>query len=283
VTSSYNATIVGQHKITLTVTAPDPTAPTHPDYTTTSTITKIINIRAPPQGVDIDVYTNRGGNGPAAPADAYGPQELVEVYAYVTYNNVPVVNKDVAFEIFNSEGASIAYRTARTNESGIAAIEYRLPWPATTQPEIIFGTNWTIVATVDVSQVIKSDIVSFEFNYIIKIDSIATLTQTNQAAVSFTRGSLVKINATLSNIRSVDVGATVTMVIYDENQVPIGFYVVDLTVDAEDSTSIAGSISIPSYAFVGQAVVYVNSLTQLPSQGGVPYCPEESVEFSITV
>ncbi len=275
-TAFFTPTVAGQYTITLTVTATDPTPPTHPDFVPTSTVTKIINVRAPPQGADIDVYTSRGGNGPAAASDAFGPQELVIAYALVTYNNVPVVNQDVSFEIQNNNSQTIDYRSARTNSAGIATIEYRLPWPDTAAPEEIFGANWTIVASTSVAQTVKTDKVAFEFNYIIKIDSVTTLP-------SLTRGTSVKVNVTLSNIRSVDVDTVVTIVIYDENQVPVAVTTVDQTVNAESYARFAGTLYIPTYAFVGQAVVYVNSLTNLPSLGGVPFCPEKTAEFQIGI
>jgi hypothetical protein len=280
-TATIPASAVGEVKITLTVTAPDPTAPSHADYVTTSTTNKIVNVILPPLGASIDVYTARGGVGPNARSDAYGPQELVNLYALVTYNNVPVVNKDVAFEIFNQNGVAIAYRTARTNGSGIAATEYRTMWPDTATPEIIFG-NWSVVATVDVSQVVKTDTVNFTFAYLITIDNAYTMTTTNNPQGSFARTNVVKVNVTLTNIRTIDLPATVTIVIYDECDVPVGVYTVETNVNAQDSTWIAGTISIPTYAFVGQAVVYVNSLTALPSLQGIPYCPETAVPFMIT-
>jgi len=279
-TATILASIIGEVKVTLTVTAPDPHPPSGTGYSTTDTEIHILHIRAIPQGADIDVYTQRGGVGPDASSDAFGPQELVSLYAKVTYNNVPVVSKDVAFEIQNADGTAVAYRSGRTNSEGIATAEYRLPWPDE-NPEAGFGV-WTIIGTVDVSQVVVDDGCSFQFGYIIKIVSVQTLLPNNTPAVSFARESSVKVNVTLSNIRKVDVATTVTITIYDEAKVPIAAFVVDISVTAQGQTWTAGTMTIPSWAFVGQATVYVNAMTQLPSLGGVPYCPESATNFQIT-
>lgn len=280
VTATILASIVGDVKVTLTVTAPDPTPPSGSGYSTTDTEIHILHIRAIPQGADIDIYTQRGGVGPDAQSDAFGPQELVILYAKVTYNNVPVANKDVAFEIQNADGTAIAYRTGRANSEGIATAEYRLPWPDE-DPEAGFGI-WTIIGTVDVSQVVVNDTCTFQFDYIIKIVSVQTLLQNNTPATSFARESSVKVNVTLSNIRKVDVATTVTITIYDEAKVPIAAFVVEISVTAQGQTWTAGTMTIPSWAFVGQATVYVNALTQLPSLSGVPCCPESAINFQIT-
>jgi hypothetical protein len=280
-TASIPASAVGDVTVTLTVTAPDPTpSESGPGFTETGALTKTLHIQAVPEGADIDVYTERGGQGPDAASDAYGPQELIVFYAEVTYNGAAVVNKDVAFEIQDETGHVWAYRTGVTDSNGIASAEYRLPWPDV-DPTSVFG-EWSIVATVDVSQQVETDTVTFEFNYIIDVISVQTLTNAGVPAVSFARGEMVKVNMTLSNIRNVDVDVTYTVTIYDEAQVPIAAWSADSSVDANDADWFAETLAIPTYAFVGQATVYINVLTTLPSLGGVPYCPEASINFAIT-
>jgi hypothetical protein len=280
-TASFGATTVGDLTVNLTVTAPDPHLPSASGFSNTSTVIKTLHILAIPVGAAIDVYTDRGGQGPNARSDAFGPQELVSIYAKVTYNGAPVVGKSVAFEIRNAQNQSIAYVTGVTDTNGIATAEFRLPWPDT-NPESVFG-NWAIVATVDVSQVMVSDTVALQFDYIIRIVSIQTLTTSNAPASSFARGTQMKINVTLSNIRTVAVTTTLTMTIYDNCNVPVAAFFVDITVPAQGQTAIAGTLNIPTYAFVGTATAYVNALTQLPSLGGVPYCPEGTRQFLITI
>jgi hypothetical protein len=264
----------GDYTVTLTVTATGATPETDVE-------TAVIHVVAPPSGPAVDVYTQKGGKLANVGSDAFGPQERVILYANVTYNNVPVVGKEVAFEIRDASDNLIAVRTGISNSEGLATAEYRLPWPDV-NPEGTFGT-WSIVATVDISQVVVDDTVSFTFNYLLKTTAVATLTNTNMPASSFSRdGPTMKVNVTVRNIANTPMTGKVCVTIYDEAHVPVAVAEVDLTVPAGISAATAQTIDLPHYSFVGQATAYVNILTQLPSLGGVPYCPEASQGFTIT-
>lgn len=281
--ASFNASAVGDVTVTLTVTAPDNNPPTAQTYVNTSTVTKTLRIVAAPTGPAIDVYTQRGGQFAMMPSDAFGPQELIQLYAKVTYNNEPVAGKDVAFQIVNARGESIAYRTGRTNATGIATAEYRLPWPYP-NPEGEFG-NWTIVGTVDVSEVTKTDNCTFTFNYIVQIVQVRTLNSSGGTPkTSFAKGGPIWVEVTLRNIRTTgQVNATVTITLYDEANVPIAAIIFrQNNLATGTNTPTAMQLTIPGWAFVGVGTVYVNALTALPSEGGVPYCPEKTAVFTIT-
>ncbi|MCW3983827.1 MAG: cohesin domain-containing protein [Candidatus Bathyarchaeota archaeon] len=273
-TGSFVATTIGDMTISLTVTATGAIPETN-----TKTIT--VHVYAPPSGAAIDVYTQKGGVGPNAPSDAFGPQQNVNITALVTYNNVPVVGKDVSFEIRDQAGELVAVRTARTDANGLATTSYRLPWPST-NPEGTFGT-WSINATVDVSEVVKSDIVCFCFNYLLKTTSVATLTMTNTPATNFARDTQMQVNVTVRNIASSAYTGLICVSIFDENNVPVANAKVFVTIAGGETVSTIQTLSIPHYAFIGQAKAYVDVLTQLPSLGGVPYCPEVAQTFAITL
>ena len=78
----------------------------------------------------IDVYTQRrpyNGEGLNQSSDAFTLNEEVILYSYLTYRDAPVVNRLVVFEVFgpvNSINNFTFFRTAITNESGIATINY---------------------------------------------------------------------------------------------------------------------------------------------------------------
>jgi hypothetical protein len=282
--ASFDASAVGDIIVQLTVTAPDQNPPTAASYVDTNSVTKTLHIIAVPTGADIDVYTQRGGQFSMVPSDAFGPQELIQLYAKVTYNGAPVAGKDVAFQVVNARGESIAYRTGRTNIDGIATAEYRLPWPYP-NPETEFGT-WTIVGIVDVSQVVKHDNCSFTFGYIVQITQVRTLnTDGTTPQSTFARGNDMMVEVQLNNIRTTGpVNVRVTITLYDNANVPIAVMTFQQNNLAPGlTTATAQSLNIPSWAFVGVATVYVNAFTALPSQGGVPYCPETTSVFTIAV
>jgi hypothetical protein len=105
----------------------------------------------------------------------------------------------------------------------------------------------------------------------------------NQPASTFARDNQLKIRVDVRSIANSEYTGTVTITIYDECNVPVAVETVDLPIDGVDTDSAIETLSIPLYAYVGTATVYVNVLTQLPSLGGVPFCPETSKNFQISV
>lgn len=278
---SFADNTIGDTKITLTVTAPTATP-------TTNTKTIIVHIVAPPTGAAVDVFTQRGGQFQGAPSDAFGPQENVTIYANVTYNNVPVAQKDVSFEVRDKTNTTVVLAASnRTDANGIATYIFRLPWPDV-NPDNTFGI-WTIFASVDISQNITKDTCTFEFNYTMQLPSVRTVSALTGGVskLSFARDPYpqhVYVEVTAVNIRNVAQSCIVTVTIYDEARVPIGVMNLGFNnVAAHGSQTNTFDLTIPHYAFVGQAKAYANALTGIPSAGGVPFCPEKSAQFTITV
>jgi hypothetical protein len=275
----------GDVDITLTVTAPDPESPTSPDYVPTASETHTIHQITKPVGPSIDVYTDRGGEGPGYDptgtpypfptdwSDAYGPQEQVILYAKVTYNDEPVEYKPVAFEAIDANGVSRDYRTAFTDANGIATAEFRIPWEGSAA-EALFG-DWSIIGSVFVSGEQVSDICKFKFGYIVSIREITVI------GSPLKKGDSLGIDLNLQSISYNPKDVMLTIVLYDECSVPIGLATSAFTVDPEDGIASGFSITIPSWAFVGTGKVYANVFTDYPSAGGVPMCPERSAIFII--
>lgn len=268
--------------ITLTVTAPDPTPPTAPSYVDHDSEKHVIKLKeyvAWP-GPQIDVYTDKGGmeggdfyDGDWS--DAYGPQELVCVYAKVTYNGEPVEYKPVGFEVIDAGGNSIDYRVAFTNSSGIAKVCFRLPWQGS-EAELHFG-NFTIVGTVDIAGTIVSDDVKFRYGYIVSIDHAELNPE------SLKKGESMTVEVFLTSISFTSKTVLLTVVAYDNCSVPIDLDKTDgLTVDPDVTHSYGTwTITIPPWAFVGPAKLYINVFTAAPSAGGIPYCPEKAYDYTI--
>ena len=203
-------------------------------------------------------------------ASAYIPGELVQIYALVTYNQAPVLNKQVAFTVFDPNGSVIAVRTAFTNASGYAYCEYRTP---ILDNGTINSGIWSVFASVEVSQIVVSDTVSFSYNYpvILQIGGISV-------PASVARNSTLNIGITLQNLGST-AWSCLTITIYDNAKVPIGSLIVNS--NSIIGNTVSAKILIPTWAFVGTAIVYVNILTNDPASGGVPVCPEQSAQFQI--
>jgi hypothetical protein len=229
--------------------------------TNTLTVTYTIIQQA---ATGIDVYTENGGIGANVPSGPFGPQQEITVYANVFANGAPVAQKDVIFTVYDNEGEPFAYQVARTGSNGIASASFRLP-TYDTGLEGGFGT-WTVDATVDISEVAYTDSVEFTFDYLANIVSVS-------ASSPVVRGSgSVTIDIVTSTLAGAVISpdAIVTITVVDSNNVPVAASTADF-----DST-VSASLPIPNYAFTGAATVYVNILSDQPTQSGTPYCPQNS-------
>ena len=241
---------------------------------------KFVPLPSPCIGPAIDVYTQRGGHGPNMPSDAFGPQEEVILYAYVSYNCEPVENKFVVFEVKNPSGETVLYRTATSNAEGIATTSFRIPWEGE-EAESLFG-EWTILGSVDIAEQIVNDTCTFEFGWLIEITQVKTVDAYGNPKASFTKGEHIYFNMTVKNIAFTTKTATLIMVVYDECGVPIGWVTLpDWMIGPGRTEIFTIDLLIPSWSYVGVETVYANAYTQLPELGGVPYCPETSTTFVI--
>ena len=191
------------------------------------------------------------------------------MYANVTYNGAPVANVNVAFTVFSPNGTIIAIRSAFTNSTGYATIEYQTPWLDNNTAD--FGI-WSILGSVEVSSVYLTDTTYYEYNYVVTTNGI-----TLPASVS--RLSPITINVTLGNTNNAPASAIVAITVYDQAEVPINTYITNLS--SVKNNLVSDTFTIPSWAFVGTATVYVNILTASPTAGGVPCCPEQTATFQI--
>jgi hypothetical protein len=276
---------VGQWTITLMVQ-------TDPDGTNAiSSVSVVVNVLAQPTGANIDVFTDKGGVGWRNNATAFGPQELITLYANVTYNGAAANGEGVVFQIFDGSGNTIGVLFSNSSVNGLYSVQYRLPWPDDGNP--CFGT-WYVTASTTVAQEVVADTVWFTFDYLLKTTSVVVFTSPATDPVAVVRSNQVTVNFTVRNIDTASsLPCTVTITLVDACQVPIGFYTITglvpkATATANAQTVVPGTytfsqtFTVPSWAFVGQATANCNVLTAMPSVGGVAYCPQASAGFAIT-
>jgi len=231
-------------------------------------------------GPFLDVFTQQpepySGRGPNESSDAFAPQEEVILYGEAHYNCEPIEYKFVTFEVRDPTDKVIAYRVGATDQYGIAMVSFRLASNAT------FGI-YTVFANVEILGEIANDTLSFRVGWIIGNLKVMTLDETGAAETFFARGEHICFNLTAENIAFTHRVVTFTVVAYDECGVPIGCVVLRGFIIRPGASQIFMiSVQIPRWAFVGVAFVYANAYTDLPTAGGVPYCPEVSTAFTIT-
>jgi len=102
----------------------------------------------------VDLFTQRNGKGPNQPSGSFRPQEMAILYAYVTYNNKPVQNKFVSFEVLDPLNRSVMCRTAETNTSGLTTVWFSIP------EHSVIGM-WFAIAKTKVAEEIVEDTLTF--------------------------------------------------------------------------------------------------------------------------
>ena len=246
-------------------------------------------IMTPPS---LDIWTNRGGRGWNSSSAAFGPQEQVTLTANLTSaGGAPVAQETIPF-IIADNGAQIASRTAVTNTAGIASVTYTLPWPSP-NPTSAFGIM-DITSTVDLAGTILNDSCAFMYNYLLKTTSVIITNGNDPSSPdgpSFSRYTGPTLSATVT-VKTINWSTTsfyLTATIYDNNSVPVSYVSLPETInpaqsgnpDSTKSQTYTINLSIPSYAFVGSAYIYVNIYTTNPANLGVPFCPETSAPLVI--
>ena len=237
----------------------------------------------------IDLYTQEephDGRGLNQPSDAFAPQDEVFLYAGAMYNEDPVENRLVAFEIYgpvNPVFNVTLSRTGTTNASGIANVSFRLPWPAEDAETVTFGV-WTVYAVVEIAGESVQDTLTFRVGWIVDIVSLATVNADLQPQTRFSRETRVGVELGLRNIAMLSRRATLTIVTYDNLSVPIGNVVLNgFELEPGDTYfHFHCVLSIPTWAEFGGATVTAMAYTAPLADGGVAYCPEVSTVFLIT-
>ncbi|MGQ9641742.1 MAG: CARDB domain-containing protein [Candidatus Bathycorpusculaceae bacterium] len=234
-------------------------------------------------GGKIDLFTQKepySGKGPNMPSDAFGPEELVILYALVTYNGTPIQNLLVAFHVQTPSNASFSL-SERTNASGIATINFTLPWPCINESEV-FG-EWYAFANALVGDRLLQDSLTFRVGRVVELISVRTIDENLTYRRYFGIGGDVGLEITLRSIAMSVKKATLAIAVQDELNVPINHLEIpNLEVQPNEKLIyLYGVLNIPKWAHVGNATVFVSALTALVNQSGVPYCPAISTKFYI--
>jgi hypothetical protein len=239
------------------------------------------------------------GEGANKTADAYEPQDLVILYAYLEYNQEPEAYKMVTFEVHGP--ANPVYnitiiRTALTNESGIATINFTIPGSGIPDWYTMVAGKWWCYQAAQVKIYEKpTDWLFFEVGWIVELLNVTITTPHPEGAE---KTEIIDITICFKNIMMIDKNVTFTVTVLDELLDPIQIDIYGWTVSAATygpveefepglfasnpdpyESCIVLNSTIPEWAHVGLATVYVNAFTDLPRNCGCPYCPEISTTF----
>jgi hypothetical protein len=235
-------------------------------------------------GADIDLFTQKepcSGKGRNVRSDAFELGEEAQIYAYVTYNGFPVEGATVSFRVTGPANStqSVAFNGgAIANASGLASISFRIPY----LDQIAFG-EWVIVGNTRIGENFVNDSVTFRVGWIVEILSAKTVDRNDSYEDKFALGGLVGIILDLHSISMTEKSATLTVTLYDTQEIVINSTEVDGFAIPPNETTVQATffLGIPRNANVGSAILHANAFTKPLPLGGVPYCPPISKEFLI--
>ena len=233
-------------------------------------------------GRKIDVFTQYpapfGGQGLNNPSDMFWPQKEVILCANVTYNDWPEQQKDVTFQIIDPHGQTWGTLYGRTNETGLACVSFRLPWPCD-NPEYYFG-EWTVIASVDVACNVVNDTLKFKYDYLVHIWKV-TLDKEEYKHCEY-----INVNITYGSYAMQKYNVTITMTVFDETEVPFGFTYQTIEIgnavycQYKNDTLIL-EVHVVKFARAGTATVEIGALSDFPFNGGCAQCPPVFAETKI--
>jgi len=234
----------------------------------------------------IDLFTQKApfdGKGANQSSDAFEPQELVLLYALVTYNDFPVALKLVSFQANgppNTLENITVTGSATTNDSGIAEFSFRIAWPSTNPEAKVLG-EWHAVATVSIADQTVVDTLTFQVTWILRITSITTLNASFEPKNKFPRRSPIVFDVVVENIARVAKVATIAIDVLDELQHPIIHIQKENMLFQPGQTHLNASSQIPANATIGQATAWASAYTAPVEQGGTLYSPAVYTTFEI--
>jgi len=235
-------------------------------------------------GASVDLYdqypTPYGGQGPNAHSDAFGPQDMVVLYAKVTFGGDKIVNKLVVFEVDDANGAKATLLQNYTDSGGIATVSFRIP-----MTDNITGSNgwWKATATVDVDQNVVNDTMAFQVGWLAQV----TLVTANNAPY-LKYADMMNFTATVQTISEQPRNVLVSIDAYDTSGYPIGEVAMFENISATRNNvngpggttggifTYTVTMAIPDWARIGTETAVGYTLTALPANGGVPYGPQSA-------
>ena len=206
---------------------------------------------------EIDIFTQKSpynGRGLNVPSDAFGPDEEVIVYASVFRKGRPVKEVLVTFKVnrpLNGVPDTIIQVSAKTNNSGIASINFRIP-----NQENVFGV-WKVFGNVELEGMIIQDSLEFKAGWIVELLAVRTLDENLSSNTIFGLGGYVGIEITLRNIAMVTKEATICVNVFDELNTPINFLRIENfeVPPNEQIVRLYGKIYLPTSAYIGNATL----------------------------
>jgi hypothetical protein len=234
-----------------------------------------------PVGRRIDVWfvsPDIGGGGVGQYAGLVLPQSEVCLTAKVTYNWWHVQYKKVTFEVRDNTGTLWAILQDDTDDEGHAYACFRMPWPCEGAEDLL--GKWTVTVSVTLADVVISDTVEYDYDYLIRIWKVTT------DKPEYVHCEWVQITVEYGTKSMLERDVVLAVTVTDELGVPIGVVLVEMTVGGADYCTYKNytttvEIHVIKWAYAGLACAHASFMNALPSQGGEAVAQEVSTCFWI--
>jgi parallel beta-helix repeat protein len=253
----------------------------HMEITAFPSNSPLINGNNIPNGGVIDVYTQYqspyGGQGQNNPSDMFWPAEEVKLCANVTYNGLPVQQKQVDFEMKYPDGQLWWETSNVTDDSGQTLVKRQMPWPVA-NPESVFGV-WHVTALANMNSTVINDTTCFHYDYQCRMFRATVIPPPSGGNLNFAHGELVTVTVVYGSHSQRPLSALFSVTLFDELSTPINLVLAPRFIGGAlfpqySNNSVQLSVQIPTFAVAGYATFHINAYDKDPMVGGFPYCPE---------
>jgi hypothetical protein len=236
-------------------------------------------------GGKIDLFTQKepySGIGPNMPSDAFGPEEVVVLYALVSYNEIPVQNSVVTFHVKTPSNMTFTL-SKETNQTGHAAVNFTMPsLPENASEGEVFG-EWHVTGSVLIEAVVLEDVLTFKVDWIVKLISVTTVNASLDYHTFFGRNGMVGLEITLKNVAMTVKVTTISLVMQDSVGVIVNSSEIKgFQVQANERlVTLYCALEIPNQTYVGNATIFATALRMMTNESRIAYSPSVSTEFFV--
>ena len=228
-------------------------------------------------GLVVDAYTQKtpfNGVGINQPSDPFSPDELVTIYARVTYNNWPCENNPVIFIIFPPNSNNPFILSNQTDEDGIAICRFRT--------SLHYLGTWIVNVTTSIGfDIFAYDVLMFNVTWVMNIKQVEILDKNFHPRNLFLHGEILHIKLKIENQALSPKNVTITVAFFDSAKELIMKIENTFEVFHGDNIILLDGEVIPSWVSSGNASLIVNLYNRPPELGGRPYCPPVFKTFKI--
>lgn len=225
------------------------------------------------EGWQVDVYTQKtpySGIGLNQSSDAFGPNDVVVLYANVVYNMYPIQNVPVAFQVSGplNPVENVSFILSATSDSeGIAEANFTIPSPEISPEIAVFGL-WNVTAHIENA----SDFLSFKVGWIVELTSLRAVDDDPP------QGGWLQVELSLMNIAMVPKNTTLSLVLFDSLNNIVGGLLMENFVVNVGPSNFSTAVQVYYLAEIGVGSVKAS----VYSHTGAPYSPSLSADFRIS-